>query len=101
MRLSRRATLAGAASGLAPRVGFAEAESVLRVGMTIADIPLTTGQPSQGGECQRFIGYTLYDAMINWDLSHYDRAAALVPGLALSWSVDPETKTKWTFHLRP
>ncbi len=39
--------------------------------------------------------------MINWDLSHADRAAALVPGLALSWSVDPETKTKWTFKLRP
>jgi peptide/nickel transport system substrate-binding protein len=102
MRLSRRAALVGAAaSGAAPRLGFAEAESVLRVGMTIADIPLTTGQPSQGGEGQRFIGYTLYDAMINWDLSHYDRAAALVPGLALSWGVDPETKTKWTFHLRP
>ena len=98
--LSRRAALSGvAAASLAPRVWAAE--SVLRVGMTIADIPLTTGQPSQGGEGQRFIGYTLYDAMINWDLSHADRAATLRPGLALSWSVDPETQTKWTFHLRP
>lgn len=26
------------------------AESVLRVAMTLADIPLTTGQSSQGGE---------------------------------------------------
>jgi hypothetical protein len=36
------------------------AESVLRVAMTLADIPLTTGQSSQGGEGQRFIGVTLY-----------------------------------------
>jgi peptide/nickel transport system substrate-binding protein len=38
----------------------AHAESVLRVAMTLADIPLTTGQSSQGGEGQRFIGVTLY-----------------------------------------
>ncbi len=52
MRLSRRAALAGvAATSLPTRVKAAD--SVLRVGMTIADIPLTTGQPSQGGEGQR------------------------------------------------
>jgi ABC-type transport system substrate-binding protein len=99
-RLSRRAVMGAAAAALAPRTGFSEPASVLRVGMTLADIPLTTGQASQGGEGQRFIGLTLYDALINWDLSHADRAAPLQPGLATSWSVDPETKTVWTFHLR-
>ena len=69
--------------------------------MTVADIPLTTGQPSQGGEGQRFIGYQVYDALINWDLSKRDVLAPLRPGLALSWSVDPATQKIWTFKLRP
>lgn len=43
--------------------GLSHAESVLRVATTMADVPLTTGQPSQGGEGQRFIGYTLYDGL--------------------------------------
>ena len=48
--------------------GLAQAQGTLRVGMTAADIPLTTGQPDQGGEGLRFIGYTVYDALVNWDL---------------------------------
>ncbi len=100
--LSRRSALGGlTAAGLLPRVAAAQSASVLRVGMTLADIPLTTGQPSQGGEGQRFIGVTLYDALINWDLSRADQAAKLQPGLALSWEVDAATKTIWTFKLRP
>jgi peptide/nickel transport system substrate-binding protein len=55
-------TLAAIALMLPPA---ARAGSVLRVAMTLADIPLTTGQPSQGGEGQRFIGVTLYDALVN------------------------------------
>ena len=35
-------------------------------------------QPSQGGEGNRFIGVTLYDALINWDLSKRDETAKLV-----------------------
>jgi hypothetical protein len=35
---------------------------VLRIGMTASDIPYTAGQPDQGGEGFRFIGYQLYDA---------------------------------------
>jgi peptide/nickel transport system substrate-binding protein len=58
------------------------AGSVLRVAMTLADIPLTTGQSSQGGEGQRFIGVTLYDALVNWDLSKRDEPAKLIPDLA-------------------
>jgi ABC-type transport system substrate-binding protein len=68
--------------------------------MTAADIPYTAGQPDQGGEGFRFIGYQLYDALINWDLSQGDRLPDLVPGLAESWEVSPEDPTKWIFHLR-
>ena len=42
---------------------------VLRIGMTASDIPNTAGQPDQGGEGLRFIGYQMYDALINWDLT--------------------------------
>ncbi len=34
------------------------AQGTLRIGMTASDIPLTTGQPDQGGEGQRFMGLT-------------------------------------------
>ena len=72
----------------------------MRLAMTLGDIPLTSGQPSQGAEGIRFIGFALYDAMFGWDLSQRDQAAKLIPGLAESYSVDPETRTIWTFNLR-
>src|SRR5580693_2624916 len=76
------------------------AQGTLRIGMTAADIPLTTGQTDQGGEGKRFMGYTLYDALINWDLSSADKPSGLVPGLATSWKVDAADKTRWLFTLR-
>ena len=45
--------------------------------MTAADIPLTTGQTDQGGEGMRFIGYTLYDSLIEWDLTSANKASTL------------------------
>ena len=76
------------------------AQGTLRIGMTASDIPLTTGQTDQGGEGMRFMGYTLYDGLINWDLSSADKASVLVPGLATSWKVDEADPTRWTFTLR-
>jgi len=78
----------------------ARAETVVRVAMTAADIPDWTGVPDQGYEGYRFAGYTLYDAITNWDLSRSDVAADIKPGLATSWSVDPNDHQKWTFKLR-
>ena len=66
---------------------------VLRIGMTASDIPYTPGQPDQGGEGYRFIGYQMYDALINWDLSQGDRLPDLVPGLAESWEVSQADNT--------
>ncbi len=85
-----------AATGIAT----AKAEGTLRIGMTLADIPLTTGQTDQGGEGQRFLGYTVYDSLVLWDLSSADKPSELVPGLATSWEVDPEDDTRWTFAIR-
>lgn len=53
------------------------AQGVLRIAMTAADVPLTTGLTNQGGEGQRFMGYTAYDSLILWDLSRSDRASEL------------------------
>ncbi|NEU13678.1 ABC transporter substrate-binding protein [Methylobacterium sp. BTF04] len=76
------------------------AQGVLKIGMTASDIPLTTGQADNGGEGMRFMGYTVYDGLINWDLSSATKPSVLVPGLATSWTVDPADNTKWTFKLR-
>ena len=77
------------------------AETVLRIGMTAADIPRTLGQPDQGFEGNRFTGLTMYDALTMWDLSSAEKASVLIPGLATEWKVDDADKTKWTFKLRP
>src|SRR6201986_5479402 len=79
----------------------AGAETVLRIGMTAADIPRTLGQPDQGFEGNRFTGLTMYDALTMWDLSSADKASIMIPGLATEWAVDATDKTKWIFKLRP
>jgi len=76
------------------------AQGTLRIGMTASDIPLTTGQTDNGGEGMRFLGYTIYDGLINWDLSSADKPSGLVPALATSWKVDENDKTRWVFNLR-
>lgn len=94
------ALVAGVALGALVGVQAAMAQGTLRIGMTASDIPLTTGQTDNGGEGQRFLGFTAYDALVHWDLSKADKPSDLIPGLATSWSVDPVDKTKWTFKLR-
>jgi peptide/nickel transport system substrate-binding protein len=88
------------AAGVSLFAASAHAQGTLRIGMTASDIPLTTGQTDQGGEGMRFMGYTVYDALINWDLSKSNKASDLTPGLATSWAVDAADKNKWTFVLR-
>ena len=72
----------------------------LRIGMTAADIPYTGGQPDQGFEGFRFIGYQLYDPLVRWDLSQGEKLPDIVPGLAESWEVSKDDQTKWIFRLR-
>src|SRR6202046_1141214 len=80
---------------------LARAETVVRIGMTAADIPRTLGQPDQGFEGNRFTGLTMYDGVTRWDLSSADKASVMIPGLATEWAVDDKDKTKWIFKLRP
>lgn len=85
---------------IAIQPGLAQAESVLRIGMTAGDIPRTLGQPDQGFEGNRFTGLTMYDALTLWDLSSAEEASVVIPGLATEWSVNEDDPTKWTFVLR-
>jgi peptide/nickel transport system substrate-binding protein len=81
-------------------MGATERGGTLRIGMTAADIPYTGGQPDQGFEGFRFIGYQLYDPLVRWDLSQGEQLPAIVPGLAESWEVRADDPTKWVFKLR-
>jgi peptide/nickel transport system substrate-binding protein len=100
LKLSSAATAGLAFGAAAPRAYAQSTPGTLRVAMTAADIPLTTGQPNQGAEGVRFMGITVYDGLTRWDLSKSDAAAKIVPDLAESWSISPADKKVWTFKLR-
>src|SRR3954466_8653325 len=78
----------------------AAAESVLRYGISMADIPQTTGQPDRGAGAYQFTGYTIYDPLVAWEMDIADRPGKLIPGLATEWTVDPSDQKKWRFKLR-
>ena len=83
---------------LAPRADAGG--GTLTVGMTAGDIPVTTGNPDQGFEGYRFVGYNLYDTLVLWDLSKADKPSEIKPGLATSWEIDPNDHKRWIVHLR-
>jgi ABC-type transport system substrate-binding protein len=98
-RAAAATMMALAALAFGPRA--ASAETVLRIGMTAADIPRTLGQPDQGYEGNRFTGVTMYDGLTQWDLSSAEKTSGVIPDLATEWKVDDADHTKWTFKLRP
>ena len=100
MLTRRAALLASCRPSLRAHRAQAQQPSTLRIAMTLADIPVTDGAPDQGTEGIRFMGYTLYDPLVAWDLSSATEPAKLVPGLATKWYQDPADPTKWIFELR-
>jgi peptide/nickel transport system substrate-binding protein len=77
-----------AALTVALSAAAAHAQSVVRYGISMADIPLTTGQPDHGAGAYQFTGYTIYDPLVAWQMNVADRPGKLVPGLATEWKVD-------------
>lgn len=55
--------------------------------MTAADLPTVTGIPNNGGEGSRFLGYPVYDAVMNWDFQHTNETADVTPGLFSAWKI--------------
>ncbi len=78
----------------------AHAGGTLTVAMTAGDLPIDIGQPDQGAEGSRFVGYNLYDALSNWDLSRSDAPSDIKPGLATEWHIDPNNPKRWLYTLR-
>jgi len=79
---------------------LAHAGGTLTVAMTAGDVPVTTGNPDQGFEGYRFVGYNLYDGLLLWDLSKSDKPSEIRPGLATSYEADPSDNKRWIVHLR-
>ena len=90
-------------TGLVLAAAPAEAQpavQTLRIAMTTSDLPTTGGIPDNGSEGGRFAGYTIYDALVNWDFTHTGTFADLTPGLATEWAIDPDNHLRWIFTLR-
>jgi peptide/nickel transport system substrate-binding protein len=105
MKLSRRSILGGVGALALPlpstiSPAWAQ-EKVVRYGISMADIPLTTGQPDRGAGAYQFTGLTLYDPLVAWELDVSDRPGKMIPGLATGWKVNDADKTEWAFKLRP
>jgi peptide/nickel transport system substrate-binding protein len=83
--------------GVAPPAG---AGGTLRIAMTAADVPTTTGMPNNGYEGMRFLGFPVFEGLILFDLTRSDTLATLRPGLAERWEQDKADPTRWIFHLR-
>jgi peptide/nickel transport system substrate-binding protein len=81
---------------LAPAWG----EDVLRIAMTVSDIPTATGTPNNGFEGYRFLGFPIFEGLVLWDLTRADRVAGLRPGLAETYEQAADDKRTWIFHLR-
>src|SRR3977135_1845189 len=92
--------LAAAALAVSLSAATAQAETVLRYGISMADIPQTTGQPDRGAGAYQFSAYTIYDPLVAWEMDVADRPGKLVPGLATEWKVDELDKTKWRVTVR-
>src|SRR5271155_3608326 len=94
--LFMRARYLTLALSLALCIGFnaksAEAETVVRYGISMADIPLTTGQPDRGAGAYQFTAYTIYDPLVAWEMDVADRPGKLGPGLAPEWKVGDTDK---------
>jgi len=102
-KLSRRSILAGASAFALPTglgLPVHAEEKVVRFGISMSDVPLTTGQPDRGAGAYQFTAYTIYDPLVAWEMDVSDRPGKLVPGLATEWKVDDKDKTKWRFTLR-
>src|SRR5277367_5006909 len=96
-----RISLLLAALTFALSAASAQAETMVRYGMSMADVPLTTGQPDRGAGAYQFTGLTLYDPLVAWEMNISDRPGKLIPGLATDWEADPADRRNWVFKLRP
>ena len=99
---SRRDRLAALSVGLglASPSRSAGPTDTLRVGISIAELPTTTGQPTQGGTGFRWAGWTIFDFADLLGHNQDQKIPTEIPYLAEEYRVSPENKSKWVFKLR-
>ncbi len=102
MRLNRRTLLQStAAAAIAmPSASFGQPARALRVGLSNAVIPSTTGIADRGIEGRRFIGQTIYDPLIYYGSQGNGSPYDLRGYLAESWVSDVSNRRVWTVKLR-
>ena len=88
------------ALGLASPTAAQGQRDTLRVGISIAELPTTTGQPTQGGTGFRWAGWTIFNSLIYWDITQDQKIPTEIPYLAEEYRVSPEDPSKWVFKLR-
>src|SRR5215204_1604587 len=88
------------AAALSAAPASVQAQGELRLGMTAADIPTSKGAPDQGGEGVRWMGFTVYDSLVYWNLTQEDTIPVVVPALAERFAPNPEDEKEWIFELR-
>jgi peptide/nickel transport system substrate-binding protein len=97
----RRVLVAAAlAAALLAAPASLHAQGELRLGMTAADIPTSKGAPDQGGEGVRWMGFTIYDSLVYWNLTQEETFPVIVPALAEKYYPNPENDKEWIFELR-
>jgi peptide/nickel transport system substrate-binding protein len=75
----RKLGLAAALLAVPLVAAHAQQPRTLRIAMTAADVPTTTGMPNNGFEGMRFLGYPIFEGLVLWDLSRTDRLARCAP----------------------
>ncbi len=71
----------------------------LTIAMSAGNIPYPNTPPNEGFEGRRFVGYQIYDGILNFNLDQPDSVPVPGPGLAESWKTEDD-KLTWTFKLR-
>jgi peptide/nickel transport system substrate-binding protein len=89
-----------------PNRGFEDASKdqsgsggTLIIGMSASNIPIPNTPPDNGFEGRRWVGYQIYDGLMNWDLAQGETVPQPKPALAERYTVG-EDKLTWTFNLR-
>src|SRR5437899_10584220 len=100
---TRNSMLLAAAAILGLSLGLpiisAQAETVVRYGISMADIPLTSGQPDRGAGAYQFSAYTSYDPLVGGQMDVADRPGKLGPAPAAEWKAEDEDRKNWSLAL--
>ena len=80
--------------------GLRAAPKTLRIAMTASDVPTTAGMPNNGFEGMRFLGFPVFEPLVDWDLTRADQAGRYPPGPGGELGQDAADPARWRFTLR-